>query len=150
MSVRNIVKGYISTGASVNDIDNSKLLTTTCNITGAITSTVACTFNTIGNIVMMTIGQFVGVVTQTGYSISINLPNGYYPRNNQTQIAVFQAYDSTGTTIGPKLGYLYFNGHHLDCFLFDGNYFVPGTANQGSQSTITVCYVRNIPVIPVL
>jgi hypothetical protein len=141
MAVRNIDKGYISTGSRVSDIDPSNLFQTSCPVVGAITSSVACSFNKIGNIVNLTLAPFSGVVTQTGFSISINLPLGYYPLVNSTQVAVFQAYDSTGTTIGPQLGYFWFNGQHLDCFIFDGNYFVPGTAIQGSLSAVTLTYL---------
>ena len=148
MAVRNIDKGYITTGSRVSDIDPSNLYKTTCPISGAITSNVACSFNKIGNIVNLTLAPFGGVVTQTGYSISINLPSGYYPQYNSSFVGVFQAYDSTGTSMGPKLGYFWFITQYFDCFLFDAIYFVPGTLNQGSQTAVTLTYVTNIPVVP--
>ena len=147
MAVRNIDKGNISAGTSIASIDPSKLYIAACPISGSFTGIVQCSFNRIGNIVVATIGAFGGVVSTAGKSISIQLPVNYSPPYNSTFVATFQAYDSTGANLGPKPGYFWLNGNYLDCFLFDGTHWTPGTANQGSQNAVTLVYLSSVPVL---
>ena len=136
MAVRNIDKGYITTG--VEDIDPSNLFNTTLQITGAFTASVPCTFNKLNNIVILTLSAFGGVVT-TGGTMSAELPAGYYPVGSSTHIVVYQAYDQSGLSVGTYPGYIQITGQYLDFYLIKGE-FVPGTLNQGIQTATTLIY----------
>jgi hypothetical protein len=94
-----------------------------------------------------TIGAFGGVVSTTGNTISITLPVNYRPQYNCAFVATFQAYDSTGANLGPKPGYFSLTGNFVNCYLFDGLYWAPGTENQGSQNAVTLVYLSSVPVL---
>ena len=137
MAIRNIDKGYISTGIP----DTSTYISMPMKFAGAADYVdVSATFNKVGRIICMTLPSVMSQIVSTGAYFESSLPAGYESDIMTSQFVYVSSYDLSGTTWALYPGYIQLNGSIIR--IYTTGQFTSGTTNQqGIPVSVSIVYI---------